>query len=81
MTRFPVWLILVVGFSALIGLITFSGWSSLQRARNSYTGIFSLLSAEQQTVRVLGKLRGAGVGHCGARLSAGAGSRGGLQTP
>jgi signal transduction histidine kinase len=57
-TRFPVWLILAVGFSALIGLITFSGWSSLQRARESYTGISSLLSAEQQTVQVLGKLRG-----------------------
>jgi signal transduction histidine kinase len=57
-TRIPVWLILVVGFSALIGLITFSGWSSLQRARDSYVGISSLLSAEQQTVQVLGKLRG-----------------------
>jgi signal transduction histidine kinase len=57
-TRIPVWLILVVGFSALIGLITFSGWSSLQRARESYTGISSLLSAEQQMVQALGKLRG-----------------------
>jgi signal transduction histidine kinase len=55
--RIRVGLILAVGFGALIGLIAFSGWSALKRARSSYSGISTLMSAEQREVQLLGKLR------------------------
>jgi len=51
------WIVLVVGFSLLVILIAFSGFSALQRADEIHTSISALHDADHQTEEVLGRLR------------------------
>src|SRR5271166_3852841 len=51
------WIVLVIGFSLLVILIAFSGFSALQRADEIHASISVLHEADHQTEEVLGRLR------------------------
>jgi signal transduction histidine kinase len=51
------WIVLVIGFSLLVILIAFSGFSALQRADEIHASISALHEADHQTEEVLGRLR------------------------
>ncbi len=52
-----IWPILVLGFSTLVLLIAFSGFSALERARSIYAGVSELHDTEQHAERLLAKVR------------------------
>jgi len=52
-----VWVVLVIGFSLLVILIAFSGFSALQRANEIHASISALHDADHQTEELLGRLR------------------------
>ncbi|HWE48723.1 MAG TPA: sensor histidine kinase [Bryobacteraceae bacterium] len=52
-----IWIVLVVGFSLLVILIAFSGFTALQRANEIHASIAALHEADHQTEEVLGRLR------------------------
>jgi hypothetical protein len=51
------WIVLVISFSLLVILISFSGFSALQRADEIHASISALHEADHQTEEVLGRLR------------------------
>ena len=51
------WIVLVIGFSLLVILIAFSGFSALQRADEIHASISALHEADHQNEEVLGRLR------------------------
>ncbi len=52
-----IWPILLLGFSTLVLLIAFSGFSALERARSIYAGVSELHDTEQHAERLLAKVR------------------------
>jgi signal transduction histidine kinase len=52
-----IWPILLLGFSTLVLLIAFSGFSALERARSIYAGVSDLHDTEQRAERLLAKVR------------------------
>jgi signal transduction histidine kinase len=52
-----IWPILLLGFSTLVLLIAFSGFSALGRARSIYAGVSELHDTEQHAERLLGEVR------------------------
>ena len=52
-----IWIVLVIGFSLLVILIAFSGFSALQRANEIHASISTLHDADHQTEELLGRLR------------------------
>ncbi len=52
-----IWPILLLGFSTLVLLIAFSGFSALDRARSIYAGVSELHNTEQHAEQLLAKVR------------------------
>jgi signal transduction histidine kinase len=52
-----IWPILLLGFSSLVLLIAFSGFSALERARSIYAGVSELHDTEQHAERLLAQVR------------------------